>query len=121
MLLASIKEDHKSSVAVTNAIIRFLGKQVATRMFLLDGCNDLLPRRLMSKANSVECMNILTENMTAGHPVNAEVTSIVLWALIHGSEQARAHFKQSVTPNAVENQLNGANSRANFGLRNLLA
>lgn len=120
-LLASIREDYKSNAAVANAIVRFLGKQAATKMFLLDGCNDLLPRRLMSKANSVECMNILTENMTSGHPVNAEVTSIVLWTLIHGSEQARAHYKQSVTPSAVENQLNGANGRANFGLRNLLA
>ena len=120
-LLSSIMNDYKTDSSITNAIVRFLGKQAATKMFLLDGCDDLLSRRLLSKANSVECMSILTDNMKASHPVNTEMTSIVLWTLIHSSEQARANFKQNVAPATLENQLNGANGRAKFGLRNLLA
>jgi hypothetical protein len=121
-LLAHIMKEYRSNSRVANAVVRFLGKQATTKMFVLDGCADLLPNRLMSKANSTESMAILTDRKVVGaHPVNAQLTSVVLWTLVHGSESARANFKQNNPGGSVENYLNGATERAHFGLRNLLA
>merc|ERR1712146_805587 len=120
--LRHIADRFGASALVLNSIIRFLGKQGSARMFVFDGCDDLLPRKLLSKAANPDAIDLLATCKDDAHPINAGVASVVLWALVHGSEQTRANFKRSTAMTGNENlSLNGADDRVEFGLRALLS
>ena len=110
-------DKYGANALVLNGIIRFLGKQGSTRMFVLDGCDNLLPRKLLSKATNVDSMELLAKCKADTHPVNAEVASVALWALIHGSEQARANFKRSHAMNMGGECLSELDWRRESGVR----
>jgi len=119
--LQSMANKYTQHAVVINSLIRFLGKQGSARLFVLDG--DLLPRKLLSKAANADCMDLLAQTLSKqAHSVNSEAALVTLWTVIHGSEQARAHFKRSAMSLGGENgSLNEADERTIFGLQALLA
>ena len=120
--LQRVTDKFGANALVLNSVIRFLGKQGGARMFVLDGCDDLLPRKLLSKATNTDSIELLAKCRDDAHPINAQAASVVLWSLVHGSEQARANFKRSTAIMGSENlSLNGADERVEFGLRALLS